>query len=242
MRWKVVWFSSGAEDLWKCIKMKVLKVLVKYVTWSAGHKRTNSQMIFCSGHLGLIQHWFTSIFSVFHSSLSVGSGDILPTVSCYIQYWQYFCHKLYFFRGFFSSLCFLSCSSDLFNLISSTYLPPTFFLSYPLIQSHTHTSHKYTFLLSYTLQTHTLLPKMHRPAAHRPFHWPIKQPELYGSTDFKYINYAEQKKRGGEKVGEEVKRAGENTWKAKAPLRVIKRRKIVHQSAWEKRGGGEEGG
>lgn len=64
---------------------------------------------------------------------------------------------------------------------------------------------------------------MHCPAACLPFHWPIKQPELYGSTNSKYINY-KGRKRDGEKNSEKNKEMVEER-EGEAKSRVDRKRK-----------------
>lgn len=91
-----------------------------------------------------------------------------------------------------------SWSSPPFSTFILSFTPRTFSILVANSISHTY-SHAPCPPVSYPPQTHTLLPKMHCPAACLPFHWPIKQPELYGSTDSKYINYRGRGKGG--KVG-----------------------------------------
>ncbi len=126
---------------------------------------------------------------------------------------------------------FLSCLSFMFFLFlfsSLFYLCPQFIsLTFSIIHANsiTHTySHIHHPPVSYPPQTHTLLPKMHCPAARLPFHWPIKQPELYGSTDSKYINYRErERERRGDTKGEGVEKR-EYTWGLWSKLLLLEKR------------------
>lgn len=86
-----------------------------------------------------------------------------------------------------------------FSTFILNFTPRTFSILVANSISHTY-SHELCPPVSYPPQTHTLLPKMHCPAACLPVHWPIKQPELYGSTDSKYINYRGRGKGGKDAV------------------------------------------
>ena len=103
-----------------------------------------------------------------------------------------------------------SWSSPPFSTFILNFTSRTFSILVANSISHTY-SHAPCPPVSYPPQTHTLLPKMHCPAACLPFHWPIKQPELYGFTDSKYINYRErEREREGWEGGVDAK--WESTW------------------------------